>query len=309
MVPRSESGSRSRHSAPPPHDLARIRETLLSVEQLFGWRPDVEWAGRHIPMTFNLHIGIDYSGRATPMSRTSALQVYGALQAEQPHRVLSPASTANNHKNWRRQEIADWLIVQAKQESTFIAGIDHGFSFPLSYFERYKLKSWEDFIEHFCRHWPTDGLDTRVDFFRDNVDRPSARSGKPTELRLTEKWTSSAKSVFQFDVQGSVAKSTHAGIPWLRRIREEVGDKVHFWPFDGWAVSGHKSVIAEVYPAIFRNRYPRAARTVDQQDAYCVARWLTEADQRGFLARYFQPLLTEDERSTADLEGWILGIL
>ena len=26
----------------------------------------------------------------------------------------------------------------------------------------------------------------------------------------------SAKSVFHFDVQGSVAKSTHAGIPWLR---------------------------------------------------------------------------------------------
>jgi hypothetical protein len=33
--------------------------------------------------------------------------------------------------------------------------------------------------------------------------------------RLTEERAGSAKSVFHFDVQGSVAKSTHAGIPWL----------------------------------------------------------------------------------------------
>jgi hypothetical protein len=42
-----------------------------------------------------------------------------------------------------------------------------------------------------------------------------------------------AKSVFHFDVPGSVAKSTHAGLPWLRYIRLHV-PTVHFWPFDGW---------------------------------------------------------------------------
>jgi hypothetical protein len=31
--------------------------------------------------------------------------------------------------------------------------------------------------------------------------------------RLTEERAGGAKSVFHFDVQGSVAKSTHAGIP------------------------------------------------------------------------------------------------
>ena len=129
----------------------------------------------------------------------------------------------------------------------------------------------------------------------------------PTDLRLTEKWTVSAKSVFQFDVQGSVAKSTHAGLPWLRRIRDEVGDKVHFWPFDGWDVPDGKSVIAEIYPSIFKNRYPREDRTADQQDAYCVARWLTEMDERGFLARYFQPSLTDEERECRLI--WKAGFL
>jgi hypothetical protein len=31
-------------------------------------------------------------------------------------------------------------------------------------------------------------------------------------------------------------------------------------------------------------------------------------DRRGFLARYFDPPLTEEERRQCNLEGWILGI-
>jgi hypothetical protein len=38
------------------------------------------------------------------------------------------------------------------------------------------------------------------------------RKDDPWWRRLTEKRAGGAKSVFQFDVQGSVAKSTHAGI-------------------------------------------------------------------------------------------------
>jgi hypothetical protein len=258
---------------------------------------------------FDLHIGIDYSGRETPTSRKPALQVYAAFDTEEPRRILSPSSTEKTYKNWCRKEIAEWLIEQAERNITFIAGIDHGFSFPISYFQRYGLESWPEFLDDFCKHWPTDNDHTYVDFIRDREDGPPDRTGDPSDLRLTEKWTSSAKSVFQFDVQGSVAKSTHAGLPWLRRIREEVGNKVHFWPFDGWDVPEKKSVIAEVYPSILRNRYPRGDRTADQQDAYCVARWLTEADERSFLVQYFQPSLTDKERETANLEGWILGIL
>ena len=260
-------------------------------------------------MSFNLHIGIDYSGRETPTSRTPALQVYTTFDTEVPRRILSPSSTDKTYKNWCRKEIAEWLIEQAEKNIKFIAGIDHGFSFPITYFERYKLKSWPEFLNDFCKHWPTDADHTYVDFIRDRDEGPPDRTGKTTDLRLTEKWTSSAKSVFKFDVHGSVAKSTHAGIPWLRRIREEVGDEVHFWPFDGWDVPRRKSVIAEIYPSIFRNRFPREGRTADQQDACCVARWLTETDERGFLERYFGPPLTERERRIADLEGWILGIM
>ena len=82
------------------------------------------------------------------------------------------------------------------------------------------------------------------------------------------------------------------GIPWLRYVRQQAGDAVHFWPFDGWSVPKDKSVIVEIYPSIFRNRYARDDRTIDQQDAYAVARWLKEVDQREFLGRYLYPPLT-----------------
>lgn len=260
-------------------------------------------------MKYDRFIGIDYSGAKTPLSRNAALQVYLCRSGQHPQLVPSPSSTGKSRRNWCRREIAAWLVDQARQNTPFIAGIDHGFSFPLSYFNRYRLRCWDQFLVDFAQHWPTDQDDINVDMLRRRDEgAESKRKGENNEFRLTETWSSSAKSVFQFDVQGSVAKSTHAGIPWLRRLRKDLGDRLHFWPFDGWNPAEGKSVVAEIYPSIFRNRYPRQDRTCDQQDAYSVARWLSETSERGFLDRYFDPPLTDRERKIAALEGWILGI-
>ena len=253
---------------------------------------------------FDLYIGIDYSGAETPESRLRGLRVYSATDG-MPERVATPAAPEGRHWNWCRREIAEWLIEQARSAGRFIVGIDHAFSFPVDYFRRYRLASWPEFLEDFVQHWPTHEPHMYVDFVRERRPR---RTGSSDEFRITDRRTSSAKSVFRFDVQGQVAKSTHAGIPWLWHIREEVGDRVHFWPFDGWRIPEDKSVIAEVYPSIFRNRYPRDGRSTDEQDAYSVARWLRETCEDGFLERYLDPPLTEREREVATLEGWILGI-
>ncbi len=126
--------------------------------------------------------------------------------------------------------------------------------------------------------------------------------------RLTEERAGGAKSVFQFDVPGSVAKSTHAGIPWLRFIRHRLGDRVHFWPFDGWNVPSGRSTIAEVYPALWNRSFAREGRTRDQHEAYIIAAWLSRADRDGSLAVFLNPWLTKSERTTAQLEGWLLGV-
>jgi hypothetical protein len=110
-------------------------------------------------------------------------------------------------------------------------------------------------------------------------------------------------------MQGSVAKSTHAGIPWLRYIRQHVNDRVHFWPFNGWSVPPNRSVIAEVYPALWNRTFPTSGRTSDQQDAFATAEWLRRADTDGSLERFLHPEFEFDERNKAKLEGWILGVL
>ena len=116
-----------------------------------------------------------------------------------------------------------------------------------------------------------------------------------------------AKSVFHFDCQGSVAKSTHAGIPWLRFIRQRM-PTVHFWPFDGWDIPAGRSAMVEVYPSLWRHQFPAGDRNGDQQDAYMVATWLKQADNDGTLQTALHPRLTPPEQTVATVEGWILGV-
>ncbi len=126
--------------------------------------------------------------------------------------------------------------------------------------------------------------------------------------RATEVRTGAAKSVFHFDVQDSVAKSTPAGLPWLRYIRQCLPGRVHFWPFDGWALPSGRSVIVEVYPSLWNRGFPKGDRTPDQHDAWSVAPWMRRADLDGSLTGYFAPELSAAERNAAAVEGWILGL-
>jgi hypothetical protein len=188
--------------------------------------------------------------------------------------------------------------------------MDHAFSFPTRYFEVHHLApDWSAFLDDFCHHWPTDEDTMYVDFIRDGrYGKGAERSGASRWRRLAEERSRTAKSVFHFDVQGSVAKSTHAGLPWLRYLRRQLGPKLHFWPFDGWEPSPGTSVIAEVYPALWSRSFPHEDRTSDQHDAYSVARWMRQSDADGTLPESFRPLLQPAERTTARLEGWILGL-
>lgn len=259
---------------------------------------------------FGLFVGIDYSGAETPVRRLAGLQVYAARPGAEPE----PVTPIEGGRHWTRRGVAHWLRDRMLSSQRLLVGIDHGFSFPASYFERYGLADWPGFLEDFCTYWPTADERVRVDDVRSGAvwtDRPrpvGERTGHSTDLRLCERWTSSAKSVFLFDVQGSVAKSTHAGLPWLRFLRADCGARLHAWPFDGWRPAPDASVIAEMFPSVFRHRYPRGDRSVDAHDAYSVARWLADTDARGALARYFEPPLNDAERAIARREGWILGI-
>jgi hypothetical protein len=97
-----------------------------------------------------------------------------------------------------------------------------------------------------------------------------------------------------------VAKSTHAGFPWLRFFRWQFGSCVHFWPFDGWDIPPGRFAIVEVYPALYSGGLPRDGRTPDQHDAYSIAAWMAQADRNGGLADALRPMLAHNEQSVAE---------
>jgi hypothetical protein len=229
-----------------------------------------------------------------------------ADRASEPREVAPPPSP---RWHWTRKAIAEWLLERLSGPLATLVGIDHAFSFPLRYFEKYALaRDWPAFLDDLQKHWPTDQPNTYVDFVREGeCGKGDARRGDSRWRRITEVRVG-AKSVFHFDVPGSVAKSTHAGIPWLRFLRSRIGKRVHFWPFDGWKIPQDKSAVVEVYPALWSHSFPRDGRDSDQQDAYATAEWLRRSDQDGSLERFLAPNLTEDERKVAEIEGWILGI-
>jgi hypothetical protein len=256
---------------------------------------------------FNRYIGIDYSGAKTPTSSLRGLRVYVATQGSSPVEVQPPPGP---RKYWTRRGVAGWLVERLSESTPTLVGIDHAFSFPRTYFVTYRLQAdWPSFLDDFQEHWPTDDDRTRVDSVRDgSCGNGQARLGSSQWRRLTELRAGTAKSVFHFDVQGSVAKSTHSGLPWLRYLRQRVGTRVHFWPFDGWEITPGHSAILEVYPALWSRGFPREDRNPDQHDAYSVAEWMRRADQDGSLAKYFNPTLTPEEQAASQVEGWILGV-
>src|SRR5271163_758669 len=116
---------------------------------------------------FERYISIDYSGAETPTSSLKGLRVYVSSRSNSSLEVEPPPSS---RKYWTRRGVAEWLVDRLAEPQTTLVGIDHGFSFPLAYFEAHGLPlDWLAFLEDFQRHWPTDEDNTYVEFVRDGI--------------------------------------------------------------------------------------------------------------------------------------------
>ncbi len=152
---------------------------------------------------FSRYIGIDYSGAQTPTSSLTGLRAFVASPDDPPQEVLPPPSAC---KYWTRRGLAEWRVERLREPTRTLVGIDHGFSFPMRYFEVHTLPTdWPTFLDDLQQHWPTDGDHVYVDFVRDGtMGNADARSGSSRWRRICE-LRAGAKSVFHFDVHGSVA--------------------------------------------------------------------------------------------------------
>lgn len=250
---------------------------------------------------FARFIGIDYSGAGVPAQELPGVQVYEASPGQEPREVSPP----DGLRRWSRAGLAEWLAATLADGPPALVGIDHALGLPMAYVEAHGLpQDWGAVLDDFVAHWPADRPGVSVESLRES----NARTGSSRWRRLAERRTR-AKSVFHFDVPGSVAKSTHAGLPWVRMLRRTLGARLHVWPFDGWTVPPGRSVLAEVYPALWSPAWPRQDRTQDQHDAYAVAAQLAALQDLGALDRLFHPPLDpETARIAEQVEGWILGV-
>lgn len=249
---------------------------------------------------FQRFIGIDYSGAATPVTPLPGLRVFEARHDTLPFEV-QPQSPALRH--WTRQGLAEWLLDGILTGEPLLIGIDHAFSFPLAYFDEYELSgSWDQFLDDFCAHWPSDQGDRTVRSLREgNLRRGDSKARRHVEVLAR------AKSVFHFDVPGSVASSTHAGLPWLRWIRKRAGGALHCWPYDGARIPKGCSVIAEAYPALWFRAGCPVDWSRDQWDAFLIAEAFAKASQSGVLSSWFRPQWPKRLDEMIAREGWILG--
>ena len=271
---------------------------------------------------FDRYIGIDYSGAQTSVTQLNGLAVCRVVGVAQPEIV---PSSEDGYDISTRDGLARWLVQRLREPNVrTLVGIDHGFSFPMQYFVRYPHLlpwGWVDFLDDFQRYWPADDprkamshLIARNRILRGRED-PERRWGDGTWFRLTDPL--GAASVFDFDaMQRNVAQSTHAGLPWLRHIRQALHAgpvNVRFWPFDRWEAPENQSAVVEVYPALWNRPYrqdsDRLGLNSHQRDAYSVARWMSETDRNGVLGQYFGPNLDDGQRIQAWREGWIFGVM
>jgi hypothetical protein len=99
---------------------------------------------------FDCYIGVDYSGAETPSSSLKGLRAYMADRAGSPLEVHPPPSP---RKYFTRRGIAEWLVERLSEDRPMMVGIDHGFSFPLRYFETHRLPpDWPAFLDDFQHH-------------------------------------------------------------------------------------------------------------------------------------------------------------
>jgi hypothetical protein len=90
-------------------------------------------------MVFNLHIGIDYSGRETPVSRTPGLQVYAASGNEEPRAVRphkapeepdAPHAPERHRRRFRHQRKQGAAKLKAIRTMLKVHPLDHQWTLP-----------------------------------------------------------------------------------------------------------------------------------------------------------------------------------
>lgn len=249
---------------------------------------------------FDAWIGVDFSGAGAPNRPAEGLRVFRGAPGAPIIEVAGPLPGGL----WSREALALWLLEEIQKDQPLLIGLDHAFGFPQQWCLEHGASDWPQVLELAETLWPA--RQHSLSQLLKSRPLPAVEKG----YRLCDRWSHTAKSVFHTG-SGGVAHSTLAGLPWLRFLRNHARGKLHFWPFDGWQPQAGHSVIAEVYPSLWRRRFcpQHPGFNEHQADAWRVAAWMQWADEGGTLSAFWRPPLRPEEAAQARLEGWILGVM
>lgn len=149
-----------------------------------------------------------------------------------------------------------------------------------------------------------------------SVKRPRDHgAGDLPEFRYCEEVAKGASSVWKLYYQGSVGGQSLTGLPLIKRLKDERGDRMKLWPFDlGWKpltaadLAGVEVVAAEIYPSLLKAK-PGDGEIKDQAQVRAVGEHFQALDDKGKLGAAFGPKGDDPRREVIEREeGWILGI-
>ena len=137
------------------------------------------------------------------------------------------------------------------------------------------------------------------------------------EAKTTGRGKAGAKTVWQIYGNGTVGSQAIVGIPAVKRLVDELGDKAAVWPFTtGWkapasdAFKAFDAVVVEVYPSLFPTT-PETGEVPDRAQVRAACEHFARLDDAGKLAAAFAAPKGAAEADVAAVEreeGWILGV-
>ncbi len=129
---------------------------------------------------------------------------------------------------------------------------------------------------------------------------------------------SGAKTVWQLTGNGSVGSQALTGMPAVKRLRDELGERALVWPFETrWKalseadLAGKDALLVEIYPALVAVSPLPDEAPLDRTQVRGLCEHFSRLDEQGRLAAAFAPPKDASPETVAQVEGeegWILGI-
>lgn len=297
---------------------------------------------------FNAYVMVDWSAASTPKQGKDSIWI-GVIKRDIRFRNSFEAVNPPTREA-AMQALRDILADLGRRNEKALIGFDFSLGYPAGTAELLKLKepTWKgmwDFLGANVVDKPTNvnnrfAVAAKMNRLMTGEAKPfwgcpandaqtwlqatkptGSLEGLPAQFRHADLATqgrgkAGAKPVWQIFGNGTVGSQSIVGVPRVRQLKTELGDKAKVWPFEtGWRaltpddVAPLSAVLAEVYPALGEVK-AEAGEVPDRAQVRALCEHFAKLDEAGKLGAAFAPQTAVAPELAALVEGeegWILG--